>query len=472
MAKSSLPAAARPDLGPLLARSWGIVRAHPVVTTALGLAVLLSFASMLLGIGVVVTPWFVCEIFALQLAVLTDRPTARSLAWVRAAALVLGMTGVVVAATFVAALAIGPDVSTADAAAAPLPWPEALRRVLQIATVTGLTVGFIAPFQYAPLILIERGGTVGAAVLESAWLVRRGGLVRHWLLAFAAHLLPLLPALVAAIVVARTFERAATPVGVLLGLPLMPLTIPLGQGLLGAAYVERRRELSEPRWTRREGKPPRALVALLVLLVVTPMLAVACLALGALRPAPASRGPRAGSGPILIDRPIDGRAALHIPDATLELRVEGRHLRVVAPDGEEVAMRGPWQDAIDRVRVRRTGERYVVEARADGWWWIEVDRAAIRADDTIAARIERRLPVWGIPAIGLSFALSALLLVRALEPLGEIRRLYGAPATERPPVRELGERRRRAVRVALGIAATLLLPAIAALAAGAMALLG
>jgi hypothetical protein len=39
-------------------------------------------------------------------------------------------------------------------------------------------------------------------------------------------------------------------------------------------------------------------------------------------------------------------------------------------------------------------------------------------------------------------------------------------------VRELAERRRRAVRVALGIAATLLAPACAALAAGAMALLG
>ncbi|MCA9604584.1 MAG: hypothetical protein KC619_03255, partial [Myxococcales bacterium] len=262
-----LPAPARVELGPLIARSWYVVRAHPVVVAALGVAVLFSFASMLFGIGVVVTPWFVCEIFALQLAVLTGRPPERSFAWVRAAGFVLGMTGVVVAATWIAALAIGPDVSTADAASNPLPWPEATRRVASIAAVTGLTVGFIAPFQYTPLILIERGGTVGSAVLESAWLVRRGGLARHWLLAFAAHLLPLVPALVAAVVVARTFERAATPLSVLAGLPLLPFSIPLGQGLLAAAYVERRTELAEPRWTRREGKPPRPLVALLVALV-------------------------------------------------------------------------------------------------------------------------------------------------------------------------------------------------------------
>ncbi len=467
-----LPAPARPELGPLLVRSWGVVRSHPVVVTALGGAVLLSFASMLFGIGVVVTPWFVCEIFALQLAVLTDRPTDRSVAWIRAAAFVLGMTGVVVAATWMAALAIGPDVSTADASSSPLPWPEATRRVALIAAVTGLTVGFIAPFQYVPLILIERGGTVGSAVLESAWLVRRGGLARHWLLAFAAHLLPLVPALVAAVVVARTFERAATPLGVLAGLPLMPLTIPLGQGLLTAAYVERRGELSDPRWTRREGKPPRSLVVVLVALVVMPMLGLALLAAGALRPAPASPGPRRDAGPVVLDRAIEGHRDLHLPDATLVVRVRESRVTILAPDGEEVRMKGGWSAPVDRVRVRRRDDRYTIEAHADGWWWIEVDRSAVRTDDSVADRIERRLPPWGLPAIALAFGLSALLLVRALEPLGTIRRLYGAPATDRPPVRELAERRRAAVRAAWMIALALAGPAVAALAAGAIGLVG
>ena len=448
-----------------------MLRAHPVIAAALGGAVVLSFASMLFGIGVVATPWFVCEIFALQLAVLTDRPPARSLAWVRAAVFVLGMTGVVVAATWIAVLAIGPDVSTADAAAGPLPWPEAARRVALIAAVTGLTVGFIAPFQYAPLVLIERGGTLGAAVLESAWLVRRGGLVRHWALAFAAHLLPLVPALVAAVVVARTFERAATPVGVLLGLPLMPLSIPLGQGLLSVAYVQRRVELSEPRWTRREGRPPAGLVLLLSSLVLMPVLGVALLAAGALRPAPPSAGV-ARAGHVVLDRAIDGPRVLYLTDATFEIHVEGRQLTVVASDGASARMKGSWSGPIERVRVRRDGDRYAIEAMAGGWWWIEVDRAAIRTDDSVAARLARRLPPWGIPAIGLAFALSALLLIRALEPLGEIRRLYGAPASDRPPLAELQARRRSAVRLAWGVGLTLLLPSLAALVAGSISLLG
>ncbi|MBX3269894.1 MAG: hypothetical protein KF729_06515 [Sandaracinaceae bacterium] len=467
---TNLPAAARPGLG-LLARSWRMLAAHPVVGAALGAAVLLSFASMLFGVGVLVTPWFVCEIFALQLAILTDRPTARSLAWVRAAALVLAMTGVVVAATFVAALAIGPDVSTADAAVGPLPWPDALGRVALIAAVTALAVGFIAPFQYAPLLLIDRGGALGAALLESAWLVRRGGLARHFALAFAAHLLPLLPALVAAVVVARTFERAATPLGVLAGLPLMPFSIPLGQGILSAAYVARHAELAEPRWARREAKPPRRLVALLCASVALPMLGVLALAFASLRPAPASVGPAPG-GEVVLDRAVEATVELHVPNTTLCVRASPGEVVVVASDGAEARLRARWRAPVERVRVVRRGERYAVEARGDAWAFIVVDAAAVRTDDAIADRIERRLPRWGLPALGLSFALCALLVIRALEPLGRVRRLYAAPASERPSARALRAERARAQRRAWVIGLVLIGPALAAFAAGALALAG
>jgi len=459
-------------MGVLLARSWRVFSTHPFVSASLGGAVVFSFASTLFGIGALVTPWFVCEIFGLQLAILTGRGPERGRSWLGAGVFVLGMVGVVVAATWIATLAIGPDVSTADSAAGPLPWPETIRRLGLITTVTALAVGFIAPFQYAPLVLIQRGGTMGAAALESAWLVRRGGLLRHWLLAFLAHLLPLVPALVAAVVVARTFERAATPLGVLLGLPLMTVSIPLGQGLLSVAYVRRAEELAEPRWTRREGKPSRALVAALIGLVLAPMVSVGLLAFGALREAPASPG-RARDGHLVLDREIEAHPhELHVPDATLTLLVDDRELVVQASDGALTRIEGPWSSAIDRVRVRRRGNRYLVEAHANGWWRAEVDRAAIRTDDSIAARLERRLPGWGIPAIGLAFALSALLLVRALGPLGEVRRLYGAPVTDRPPIEELRELRGRAMRLAWIIALLLSPPTIAALIAGLMAAAG
>lgn len=468
---TTLPSATRPSLGALLGDSWGVLRAHPVIAGALGAAVVFSLASMLFGIGVLSTPWFICEIFALQLAVLTDRRTIRGVSWIRAGVFVLGLVGVVVAAAWITALAVGPDVTTADSASNPLPWPEALRRAALVATATALAVGFIAPFIYAPLILIERGGTAGAAALESAWLVRRGGLIRHWVLAFAAHLLPMLPALIAAVAVARTIERAATPVGVLLGLPLLPLTIPLGQGLLTAAYVRRRGELSEPRWARREGRPPRALVAVLIGLVIVPVLSVSLLALGALRAAPPLPGMTL-NGRVVVECEIERPRVIPVPDTTLTLLIDGSELVVRAGDGAEVRPRNPGGAAIDRVRVRRRGELYAIEVHAGDWWVLEVDRAAMRTDDSVGARLDRRLPAWGLPSIAIAFALSALLLVRALEPLGEIRRLYGAPRPDRPPVHELRRRRRRATQTAWVIAAALTVPTALALSAGLIGLFG
>ena len=470
----ALPAAAQPGVA-LLARSWAVLRAHPVVASALGGAVVLSMASMLFGIGVVVTPWFVCEIFALQLAVLNDAPTRRTAAWIRAGLLVMGLVGVVIAATLLGALAIGPDVSTADSAAAPLPWPEALRQVALIATVGTLTVGFIAPFAYAPLILIERGGRVGEAILESAWLVRRGGLLRHWALVFLAHLLPLAPAIVAALVVARTFERAATPLGVLIALPLLPLSIPLGQGLLSAAYVERRAELSERRWTRAEGRPPSGLVMVLVLSVLAPTLSVVFLFLGALRPAPPLPGEE-HEGTVILARAIANghRTELFVPDTTLTIVVDGPELDVLAGDGGG-AGRVPrsWSMPITLVKVRRRGSFYAIQIRnVEGWWTTEVDRAANRVDDSVSARLRARLPPWALPAIGLAFALSALLLVRALAPLGALRRAYGAPKTHRPPLAELRRERQRVFRHAWILGGLLLVPGALALAGGLLALLG
>jgi hypothetical protein len=473
-----LPTPARPRLGALLATSWSVLRRHPVISAALGAAVVLSLASMIFGIGALVTPWFVCEVFAFQLAVLTGRPTRRSASWIRAGLLVLCLVGIVVAATWIAALALGPDVATADSAAGPLPWDEALARVLLIATVTALAVGFIAPFQYAPLVLIERGGTTGAAVLESAWLVRRGGLARHWALAFLAHLLPLAPALVAAVVVARTFERAATPVGVLLGLPLLPFSVPLGQGLLSAAYVRRREELPEPRWTRAEGRPPWPLVALLGVLVLAPMASVLLLLLGTLRPAPPAPG-AVREGQLVLARRLDGAPVgapvrLHVPDTTLEVAVDGRAVEVHGGDGGGTGrLAAPWTDPVRGVRVLRRRDFYAIELRAaDGRWSIEVDRAAMRVDDTVGARLAARLPAWALPAIALAFGLSALFLVRPLARLGGVRRAYGAPAQRRPPLRELRAERRRALRRAWTTGLLLLLPALLALAGGALALWG
>jgi hypothetical protein len=455
----------------LLAISWGMLRRHPVVESALGGAVVLSLASVVFGIGVFVTPWFVCEIFALQLSILRDEPTERTGAWVRAGLLVLGMVGLVLAATWLALLSIGPDVATADSAPGPLPWPEAVERVGLIAAVTALTVGFITPLSYAPLILIDRGGRIGEAVLESAWLVRRGGLARHSALTFLAHLVPLLPALVAAVVVARTFERAATPLGVLLGLPLVPFSIPLGLGLLTAGYVARRDELPERRWTRAEGAPPFALRAVLIASTLAPVIGLAFLGVGALRPSPPRHGH--ASGELVLERTV-GDHRLFVPDTTLEVRVRGRTVEVLAGDGSGTGpLPAPWRRPIERVRVLRRDAYYAIELHTgDESWVTRVDRAGVRVDDRIAKRLTSRLPMWALPSIALAFALSALLLAPALEPLGALRRAYGAPADERPPLVELRAQRHAALRRAWRIAAVLAPASALAVAGGLFAVLG
>ena len=371
----ALPQGEPLSLRPLAADTWRTLRAHPLTSTALGAAALLSMASMVFGIGVLVTPWFLCEIFALQLAVLAGITPRRDRAWFRAGFLVLCMVGVVVGATWLAMLIIGPDVATADRAIGPLPRLEALRRAGLIALVTLLAVGFIAPFVYAPLIVIERGTRIGAAVLESAWLVRRGGFVRHWGLAFVAHLLPIAPALIAAVVVARTFERAATPYGVLIGLPLVPLTIPLGQGLVTAAYAQRRHELAIPRWTRAEGNPPRPLVLALIALVLAPMLSVALLFLAATRPAPPVVG-RQSAGEVMLDRRLapGERATLHVPDTTLEIRTDGRTVGVRAGTGAAPGTCPPrgaatWSASASGASETPTPCSCARTTAGGRWWW-------------------------------------------------------------------------------------------------------
>ena len=115
----------------------------------------------------------------------------------------------------------------------------------------------------------------------------------------------------------------------------------------------------------------------------------------------------------VVDRPCDGPVTVHIPATTLTVVVDGEAVTVRGGDGAEIRPQGPWRGPIDRLRVRRRGDRYAIEMRSGEGvsWHVEVDRAAVRTDDSIAVRLERRLPPWGLPALGVAFALSAVLLV-------------------------------------------------------------
>jgi hypothetical protein len=358
----------------------------------------------------------------------------------------------------------GPNVATADAAEGPLPWPETLRRLSLVIGSTLLAVGFIAPFLYAPLILIDRGGRIGGAVVESAWLVARGGVLRHLAIAFVVYGLQVAPAVLSGMIVARTIARAATPIGLALALPLLPLSIPLGQGILTATYLASRHRLASPRAVVARGRPPRRLVALLAVVIVSPIASLVMLGLVALRPSTPAAGP-ADAGEALVDRALERdapAAAIAIPETTLALRVRGRELRVIAGDGDDVgALPAGWSGPIERVRVVRVGALYHVEIHADGdVAHARIDGAGVRIDDSIRRRLERWVPTWALMMILIAAGACGGLLVRTLAPIGSLRATGEVDAADRP------RRRDDAYRRSWWAALTLLPFALAALLGG------
>ena len=440
-----------------------LLSANPGISLLLGAGIVLALVAVSGGFGALVAPWFVCELYSVQLASVSEGPPrARDRSWLAASVVVLLTVLVVACAGWLAAIGFGPDVVTADASVRPLPWPEALRRVGLIAGAAALAVGFSAPFSYAPLILIDRGGRLGSAVIESAYLVDRDGPLRHLGLAFAANLLSLSPALLAAIAAARVYERAATPLGLLAALPLLPASIPLGLGMLTAAYLARRQALGDVRRRAREAPLPRGLVLLHSAVVVAPVVGLVLVAAAALRPA-LPRRVGAPEGELVASATVVGDAAIvDVPGTTLYVRTEGRRVFVHAGDADGVGLvPSPWDDApIERVRVVRSRDDYAVAIDAGATYVLWVDRAGERVDDSIRARLEQHVPSWALASVVLAFVLCALLAVPAIAPLGEARARDAPTGAARERLR--AQRTRRSMRVGL----LLLPPSLLALVGG------
>lgn len=444
-----------------LRESVRLVRAHPVIAVSLGAAIVLSLCSVCTGFGAIVGPWFVCELYGIQITTATGISKARGVPWLLAAGVVLGTVLVIASTGWLSALGFGPPVPTADAALEPLPWPDTMRRVGLVAGSSVLAVGFIAPFLYAPLVLIDRGGRMGGAIVESAWLVAQGGVVRHLAIAFVVYAFQLSPALLSAMVIARTYERAATPIGLLVALPFLSFTIPLGQGILTASYLGMRDRLATPRAVIARGLPPRGLAVLLATVVLVPIASLLMLGLSALRASTPAPGP-APEGEVVLDRTVEGPLDVAIRDTTLALHVHGAAVTIVA-GGEDVdaALPASWRGPIERVRVVRVRSEYVFEIHADGRVvHARVDGAGVRMDDDIRTRLEVWVPTWALYAILLAFGACGVLLVRALAPLGALRAAVDLTSEERQL------RRAAAHRSSLRAGLALLPFALAALAGG------
>jgi hypothetical protein len=146
------------------------------------------------------------------------------------------------------------------------------------------SLGFVLPFLYAPLILVEGRGGVGASVLESARLVAREGALPHFALSLTANAVQVAPLLIAVLSASWFSQSDSAPLWALLSLPLLALSVPLGQGMLVAAYVERRAELADLRRTRLAGRPPRGLIAAWLMITAAPLLSFSMLGASCVRP--------------------------------------------------------------------------------------------------------------------------------------------------------------------------------------------
>ncbi|MGD8858822.1 MAG: hypothetical protein PVI30_02350 [Myxococcales bacterium] len=447
-------AAGPPRILPALAASARLLASRPLPMLALGAGVVLSLTSVCCGVGLVVAPWLTCELMAMQLSERLHRELPRSRAFVLAALVLLSGVMLTASTAWLAWLGMSP------VAAGPDPSPaQAMVRLAPAALAAAVCLLYLLPFVYAPLSLIDRGGTLGGAVLESARLAHEGGALRLYLFAGASGLLQLSPALLAGALVALSPpERSALWAAA--ALPPMALTLPLGQGMLVERYAQRRQELADATRTRLAGRPPRSLSLLWALLVLAPLLSSLMLGASLVRPARLAAGRLASGGEtVAILSPLDDVQRVRPRGTALTLRLSPGGAHVEASDGGGAGRLPLASEApITSARVVRVRDSYGIEVVQEGRaYHTRVDRAGVRLDDDLRTRLSDRVPAWMLAAMLMAVFSIAIALLPVLAALARVRKQYAAAPPERLPPRELTALRSRVIRRAT-LAAVPLVP--------------
>ncbi len=387
-------------LGPPFLASLRLLRHRPIVLPALGAAIVFSMGSVCCGIGLVTTPWFICELFATQLAICIGRPVGHSSSWLPAGAILLGAVLLVIGTTSLTLVGAGPDLPPDGVQ---LTGVATLMRSGGFFAAISATLAllFVVPILYAPLVLIERRAGFEEALLESVRIVVRRGVAASLVLSLAAHLVQVSP-LLAASAWALWGTRAGVPQALVAAVPLLWITVPLGQGMIIWTYARLR-----PETAALEADPsaysPRTAAALHTisrwiriwsLSVALPIVALLGLGLSLLRPSALPPGEAPAGEPVTELTPKSGevlRASLGT--TSLELSVSPEWLSVVAADGGgtgELVLREP--EPITKVRVVRVRDAFAIEVqqgvlRSRAW----IDRAGVRLDDDLRARLMDRV---------------------------------------------------------------------------------
>ncbi|MEY4576621.1 MAG: hypothetical protein RL701_1324 [Pseudomonadota bacterium] len=411
-------------VGLALAGSIRMLRERSVVTLGLGAAVMLSLLSVCCGgLGLITTPWFMCELFAVQLALCTGVPVTRGGPFVSASLLLLGAVLMVSAVGALTLLGAGPELSAQGLG------QESFEAVLRsggaaavISSVTALLLA--APWLYAPLILLEQRTRFDLALVESVHLVVERGLFASLRLSLGAHAVQASPLILAA-ALARLFDASQVALFALLATPLLCLSVPLGQGIIVWSYVQQRTRLapepsrlsSAPQRASRSERCARAWTGLMLL----PIASLLLLELSLLRPSRVPIG-SAPEGELIAELVPSENAPQRtvVPNTALEIAASSQHVRVVASDGGGVGdlpLRAA--EPIARVQVLRVRDVFGIAVRQGPREYVTwVDRAGVRLDDDLRARLLDRVSPWQLLLFLCTLLTTGILSVPVLYALG------------------------------------------------------
>jgi len=425
-----------------LSESAAVFRKHPVIASALGLSLVLSVCALCCGLGVVALPWFGCELYAFQVAVGTDDKVSRKRAWIAAGLFILAAASLVVVASAISAL--GVDFEGEDAIT------DARRIGLSISGVT-LAMLFLVPFTYAPRILVDRGGTIGGAALESARFFVRDGVLGHLGLVVLAHFVQSSPLLIATIIALALSDASAVPFLLLGAIPFLAVTVPVGQGVITAAWVARRGRLTDASKRRPAGQIPLPISALVAITWIMPGLSLALVIASLINPSKLSIAEADPDGEVVLDADVTDQHEVPIPDTALTLEVDGAHASVIASDGGGAGALPMRSDApIEHIRISRDRDTFVIDLTTGSTRQrAVVDRAGVRQDDDLRTRLVERLPPWGLPILALALLITPLVLTRVVVALAEVRRMSTVPTSISTDAELLDKRRHVLQRGAL-----------------------
>lgn len=362
-----------------------MLRARPWTSLALGAAVSFSLLATCCMLGLAAAPFFICELLVLQLRASGAAPLERTRVFVRAGGLVLaGM--IMIGAVLVFSLVAGTSASS----------PSALSPSGVVAALLGSAAAWLVltPLLYAPIMLIEHNVRPELALAHSAHSVLRAGLFANARLALAVFCVQNAPFALAAWLLSIDDGRAV--LWMLCLAPLVCLSVPLGQGMLVSAYLQssqRRAPVAEL------PGPFRRWVRVWSFLIVLPILSLVLLELSLSRPARIAAVAAADipEGEVVhLVVPGDQPQQLELPATALSLQVSRSQVSVTAGDGGGVGeLPLASSEPIARVRVVRVRDWFAIElSQGERAYLTRVDRAGVRLDDDLPARLRDRSRPW------------------------------------------------------------------------------